>query len=304
MRWKTAIGPTSTGDVRLISKILGKLGEIRIPHRDALCVANTVFGSEQQRIIRAFMLGSGSVNYGPQYSDQRVGHCEHQNVMSVYTFQPESSILEQVFRGFVTGFRWFFRLLVTVAVFVILGTLLFKVGSADSGESDQAVETHRDIRRNIAFGVGGPGTMHGSAPLVALVEPWKPLDPSVALLADDSGFESRVEIRTVSDGVDFRVIFGPYDPEMSQGFRESFGWVTLKLLQANGLPFPGLEGGFKIQLSSFEFHQEGGLPVGWIYRGSLGKGFRKSVSDISAFELGWVIPSKASTHQSVRVVRR
>ncbi|MEP4078542.1 hypothetical protein [Haloferula sp.] len=224
--------------------------------------------------------------------------------MSIHTIQPETSIFDQIFNGLAIGIRYFIRLLVVVVALATVGTLLYTVGTKDSGESGEAVGVHHDIRRNIAVGVRGPAAMIGSAPAASRTEPWQELAPSVGDLANESGFKSKVKVRRVTNGGEFQVILGPYDPEASQNLKASSGWVTLKLFLADGMPVPGMAKGFKIQLSSLEFYEEGSIPVGWIYRGSLGELAGLETSEIRSFSLGWVIPSSTSLRRSSLISQR
>lgn len=224
--------------------------------------------------------------------------------MPFHTIHPESSPFDEITRGIATGFRLFIRTLVTLAIIAIAGVLLYKAGVRDPGESGEAVDTHRDIRRSIAHAVRGAAFVHVPDFAETRVASWKELTPSSALLADDSGFDSRVEVRQAAGSTDFRIVIGPYDPEVSQNLKKSSGWVTLKLLQRDGHPVSGLESGIRIQLSRFEFHEVGGLPVGWSYCGSLGKMPGASAPEVLGFELGWVIPASTSVRPSSHISLR
>lgn len=219
--------------------------------------------------------------------------------MSLYTDTPATA-LGQISRGFFTGCRLFSKLLVTTATVVIAGICLHKAGKGGPGESAEAVNTHHDIRRNIALSVGG-ATDRAISEQSDAGPSWKSLMPVANLVGDPAGLESRVEVRQVAGVTSYQIIIGPYDPEISRSLKGSSGWVNLRLLQANGGPVAGFESGLKIPLSGFEYHQEDGLPVGWIHRGSAVTGKSSEGQQVEQFKLGWVLPSSASVQRPIQV---
>lgn len=160
-------------------------------------------------------------------------------------------------------------------------------GSPPGEEPESAMQTYENIRRGIALAHQGKVQPAVNAQPRQTRSTWKALQRDFP--DDSSGLESQVVVYASEGSLHYRVVIGPYDASLSREFKDSNGWVTLKLRNFNGSEIEGVPQGIRLPLSSFGFVQNNGMPVGWSATGSIPVS-EVSARDIERFSLGWMMP--------------
>jgi len=204
----------------------------------------------------------------------------------LYTVEYPAS--RQLLRGFTKGLKLAFWLILLGAVaLIVVHYFKEEARKLTSITEEEGTETHHDVRRNIAVAYAGKTGGLVEAKSETASDVWQSLEPTVA--DDGSGFGSRVVIHQRGDILYYRVIVGPYDPEISREFRAAPGWLDMVIVDRLGRRVAGLEEGLKIPFSSFAFHQQDGQPLGWLAAGGL-RVPELEEGSAEGYQLGWMLP--------------
>lgn len=158
--------------------------------------------------------------------------------------------------------------------------------------TDESAEDHHSIRRNIAMAYADKQGAHTAGQTqtrssVSQGNEWKTL---TSVGSDDgSGFGSHIVVHQRGDILYYRVIVGPYDPDISRALKAAPGWVDMVVFDSLGRRIPGIEEGIRIPFSSLEFHQSDGRPLGWLATGAVQvRGLEPDAAH--HYQLGWMLP--------------